>query len=125
MGSAEQLFYPVARATLPGTEDLALESLEEQHIVKWVLSELKAITPRDERFDAKVTVLIESVRHHVNEEEGDFFPKVRDELERKALNDLGDAMVAARKTVPTHPHPEAPDTPTASAIRSAVWPREV
>ena len=33
----EQLFYPVVRATVPGTEDLALESLEEHHIVKWVL----------------------------------------------------------------------------------------
>jgi hemerythrin superfamily protein len=112
----EQLFYPVARATVPGTEELALESLEEHHIVKWVLSELEAMTPHDERFDAKVTVLIENVRHHVNEEEGDFFPKVRDELGRKALNDLGDAMVEARKTAPTHPHPEAPDTPTSNAV---------
>ena len=61
----EQLFYPVARATVPGTEDIALESLEEHHIVKWVLSELETMTPEDERFDAKVTVLIENVRHHV------------------------------------------------------------
>ncbi len=36
----ELVFYPVARATVPGTEDIALESLEEHHIVKWLLSEL-------------------------------------------------------------------------------------
>src|SRR6187397_390632 len=88
----EQLFYPVVRATVPKTEDIALESLEEHHIVKWVLSELDEMAPEDERFDAKVTVLIENVRHHVKEEETEFFPMVRDELGRRALGDLGDAM---------------------------------
>src|SRR4029079_19256373 len=73
----EQVFYPVARATVPDTEDMALESLEEHHIVKWLLSELVGLDPTNERFDAKVTVLIENVRHHVEEEESDFFPKVR------------------------------------------------
>jgi hemerythrin superfamily protein len=108
----EQLFYPVARATVPGTEDIALESLEEHHIVKWVLSELDGMDPAAERFDAKVTVLIESVRHHVEEEEGEFFPKVRNELGRKALGDLGEALEQAKSTAPTHPHPRAPDTPS-------------
>src|SRR5690349_3700777 len=86
--TVEQLFYPVARATVPGTDDIVLESLEEHHVVKWVLSELDGMDPRDERFDAKVSVLIENVRHHVKEEENDFFPKVRDELGRGALADL-------------------------------------
>ena len=107
----EQLFYPVARATVPETEDIALESLEEHHIVKWVLSELEGMSPEHERFDAKVTVLIENVRHHVKEEEQEYFPMVRDELGRKALSDLGEAMQSARGVAPTHPHPRSPDTP--------------
>ena len=107
----EQLFYPVARATVPGTEDIALESLEEHSIVKWVLSELESLDPGDERFDAKVTVLIENVRHHVDEEESDFFPKVRSELGRKALSELGEALAEAKKSAPTHPHPRLPDDP--------------
>src|SRR5688572_33364724 len=88
----EQLFYPVTRATVPETEDIALESLEEHHIVKWVLSELDEMDPQDERFEPKVKVLMENVRHHVEEEEDEYFPQVRDELGRNALNDLGDAM---------------------------------
>jgi hemerythrin superfamily protein len=112
----EQLFYPVTRATVPETEDIALESLEEHHIVKWVLSELDGMNPEDERFDAKVTVLIENVRHHVDEEEDDYFPKVRDELGRNALNDLGDAMEAAKRVAPTHPHPRSPDTPPGNLV---------
>lgn len=116
----EQLFYPAARATVPDTEDIALESIEEHHIVKWELFELEDMDPHDERFDAKVTVLIENVRHHVEEEEGDFFPKVRDELGRNALNDLGDAMVGAKKVAPTHPHPTAPDTPPGNVVAGLV-----
>jgi hypothetical protein len=80
----EQTFYPVTRATVPAVEEVALESLEEHHVVKWVLSELEAMDPEDERFGAKVTVLIESVRHHVREEESDYFREVRSELGGKA-----------------------------------------
>jgi hemerythrin superfamily protein len=115
----EQLFYPVTRATVPAVEDVALESLEEHHIVKWVLSELDGMDPEHERFDAKVTVLIENVRHHVKEEEGDYFPKVRDELGRNALADLGEAMADARGSAPTHPTPRAPDEPPGNLVAGA------
>jgi hemerythrin superfamily protein len=116
----EEVFYPVVRATVPGTEDIALESLEEHHIVKWVLSELADLDPRNERFDAKVTVLIENVRHHVEEEEHDLFSKVRSELSRTALAGLGDALVEAKKSAPTRPHPRLPDVPPANAAAGPV-----
>ena len=116
----EQLFYPVTRATVPKTEDIALESLEEHHIVKWVLSELEDMSPQHERFNAKVTVLIENVRHHVKEEEQEYFPIVRDELGRKALRDLGEAMQAAKGVAPTHPHPRSPDTPPSNLASGMV-----
>jgi hypothetical protein len=98
---------------------MVLESLEEHHIVKWVLSELDGMSASHERFDAKVTVLMENVRHHVEEEEQDFFPKVRDELGRKGLADLGDAMLAAKKVAPTRPHPLAPDVPPGNVVAGA------
>jgi len=107
----EELFYPATRATVPGIDDMVLESIEEHHIVKWVLSEIEHMDPHEESFDAKVTVLIENVRHHVKEEEGDYFPKVRKELGRNALLELGNAMAAAKTTAPSRPHPRAPSTP--------------
>jgi hemerythrin superfamily protein len=115
----EQLFYPVVRETVPRTEDVTLESLEEHHIVKWVLSELESMDPEDERFDAKVTVLLENVRHHVREEEQELFPRVRKELGRDALNELGDAMARARGAAPTHPHPRSPDSPPGNVVVGA------
>lgn len=115
----EQVFYPVVRATVPDAEDHTLESLEEHHIVKWVLSELEAMSPEDERFDAKVTVLIENVRHHVEEEEKELFPMVRRELGRDSLSDLGKVLAEARKAAPTHPHPRSPDTPPQNLVVGA------
>jgi hemerythrin superfamily protein len=116
----EQVFYPFARASVPKTEDIVLESLEEHHIVKWVLSELVGLDPSDERFDAKVTVLIENVRHHVKEEEDEFFPEVRSALGRAELADLGDALATAKKTAPTRPHPRSPDVPPGNVVAGAV-----
>lgn len=116
----EQLFYPVVRATVPGVEDMTLEALEEHHIVKWVLDELVDLDPAHERFNAKVAVLIENVRHHVKEEEQDLFPHVRSELGRTMLRDLGDAMVEAKKVAPTRPHPRSPDTPPGTVVAGAI-----
>ena len=116
----EQLFYPVARATVNGTEDIALKSLEEHHIVKWLLSELTDMDPAHERFEAKVTVLIENVRHHVEEEENDFFPKVRKQLGRNELDDLGQALADAKKSAPTKPHPRMPDSGPANVVAGAI-----
>ena len=51
--------------------------------------------PMHERFSPKVTVLMENVRHHVREEEKDFFPMVRAQLGRNQLADLGEALANA------------------------------
>jgi hypothetical protein len=115
----ELVFYPQTRNDVTGVEDMALESLEEHHIVKWLLSELEGMDPREERFDAKVTVLIENVRHHVEEEESDYFPKVRDQLNRGRLMDMGEQLAKAKKTVPTRPHPRMPDTPPGNIVAGA------
>ena len=115
----EQHFYPAVRDRCEELDDTVLEGLEEHHVVKWTLSELDGMDPSHERFDAKVTVLIESVRHHVEEEEAEMFPMVRDAMGRKALRELGDALVAAKPLAPTRPHPKAPDEPPANLVAGA------
>lgn len=99
----ETIFYPAAREGVPETTDEVLESVEEHHAVVWMLSELGGLDPSDETYKAKVTVLMENVRHHVEEEEQEFFPKVRAALGRKALGELGDQLEAAKKDAPTDP----------------------
>src|SRR3979490_1527837 len=80
-----EVMYPEVRKLLPDLEDDVLESYEEHHVADLLCAELHTMKPGDERFDAKTTVLIENVTHHIDEEEQDWFPKVRDGLSRKQL----------------------------------------
>jgi len=116
----ETTFYPFVKGVNKDVTSDVLESLEEHHVVKWLLSELEGMTPQAERFEAKVTVLIENVRHHVEEEEQEMFPRVRKALSRDQLNELGDLLARAKKVAPTHPHPKAPDEPPGNVVAGLV-----
>ncbi len=116
----EQVFYPAVRAAVEDAEDDVLESMEEHHVVKWLLSEIDKLDIGDERYKAKVTVLIENVRHHAEEEEQDLFPKVRAALGRKRLAEIGEMMQKLQKTAPKKPHPRAPDTPPGNLVAGAI-----
>ena len=112
----EEIFYPAARRFVADAGDDVLEALEEHHLVKLTLAELETMDPGHERYGAKVTVLIENVRHHVEEEEGQLFPAIRKTLDTAQLREIGDELVAAKRTAPTRPHPEAPDTPPGNIV---------
>lgn len=98
-----EVMYPQVRKLLPDLEDDVLESYEEHHVADVLVIELSMMRPSDERFDAKTTVLIENVQHHMEEEEQDWFPKVRDGLGRKALQEMGEQLLAAKKRAPRKP----------------------
>jgi hemerythrin superfamily protein len=98
-----EVMYPEVRKLLPDLEDDVLESYEEHHVADVLCAELHTMKPDDERFDAKTTVLIENVTHHVEEEEQDWFPKVREGLGRKQLQELGARMQELREKAPRSP----------------------
>lgn len=98
-----EVMYPEVRTLLPDLEDDVLESYEEHHVADVLCMELAGLSPDAERFDAKTKVLIESVTHHIEEEEQDWFPKVRAGLGRKRLQEIGARLAEARKEAPTSP----------------------
>jgi hemerythrin superfamily protein len=98
-----EVMYPEVRKLLPGLEEDVLESYEEHHVADVLCAELFAMDSDDERFDAKTTVLIENVTHHIDEEEQDWFPRVREGLGRKQLQELGARMAELREKAPRSP----------------------
>lgn len=98
-----EVMYPQVRELLPEVEDHILESYEEHHVADVLCMELAAMDPTDERFTAKTMVLIESVTHHIDEEEQDWFPKVREGLSRTQLQEMGARMLELRPDAPTSP----------------------
>ena len=113
-----EVMYPRVRELLPDLEDDVLESYEEHHVADVLCVELAAMDATDERFDAKTTVLIENVEHHMEEEEQDWFPKVRDGLGRKTLQEIGAEMIAQRKKAPRKPSQPSALKKTLDAIVS-------
>ena len=98
-----EVMYPQVRSLLPELEADVLESYEEHHVADILVMELAVLKPGDERFEAKTTVLIENVTHHMDEEEQDWFPKVRQGLGRKKLQELGQLLLEAKRTAPRSP----------------------
>ncbi len=73
----EEIFYPWARALSAEIAELIDEGVEEHHLVKILIEELRSIPAGDDEWVAKMTVLIENVEHHAEEEETELFPAVR------------------------------------------------
>jgi hemerythrin-like domain-containing protein len=113
-----EVMYPRVRELLPDLEDDVLESYEEHHVADVLVMELFGMKPDAERFDAKTTVLIENVRHHIEEEEEEWFPKVRDGLGRKTLQEIGAEMEKARKKAPKKPSQPSALKKTVDAVLS-------
>jgi hemerythrin superfamily protein len=98
-----EVMYPEVRKLMPDLEDDILESYEEHHVADVLCAELMMLNPDNERFDAKTSVLIESVTHHIEEEEGEWFPQVRSGVGRKQLQEIGAKMESMRKKAPKSP----------------------
>lgn len=98
-----ECMYPSVREAVPDVEDDILESYEEHHVADLLVMELVTMKPEDERFDAKTTVLIENVEHHIDEEESEWFPKVRKALGRKELQRLGEELLELKAKAPHSP----------------------
>ena len=66
--------------------------MDEHLAAKRVAADLLDLEPSDEQFDAKMQVLQELIAHHVEEEEGEVFPLVRQNFAREELDALGEQM---------------------------------
>ncbi|MGB9179336.1 MAG: hemerythrin domain-containing protein [Pyrinomonadaceae bacterium] len=92
----EQIFYPAIKDA-DQTHEITLEAFEEHHVIKMLLQELDSMPKDSEEWAAKLTVLKENVEHHVEEEEGDMFPKAKKVLSEEQIEQLGSRMEASKQ----------------------------
>jgi hemerythrin-like domain-containing protein len=95
----EEIFYPAFRDAVQSKDDkkMYFEAIEEHHVVKLVLPEVKEGGMATEEFAAKCKVLKELVEHHADEEEKEMFKEARKVLSRAELQELGDRMAMRKK----------------------------
>ncbi len=106
----EGVFYPVVRKALSKAlgkaeaTDMMDEADEEHHVAKLLIAELGTMSPSDDHWEGKFTVLAENILHHVKEEEGEMFPEVlKLDLDLEAL---GKEMLARKEILMSGGVPE-------------------
>lgn len=82
-----EIFYP---AFLEATDDKDIhhEAVVEHDGAKKLIAEIEGMSPEDDYFDARVSVLSEMIKHHVKEEEqtgGMFAEAKKSDMDLKAL----------------------------------------
>jgi hemerythrin superfamily protein len=107
----EQHLYPAVREHLEGGGLLADKEIADHGHIEELLKGLEGRDAEDRDFDQLVRQLHTEVIAHVEDEERNLFPKLRDGVHPYVLELLGDKVREAKKTAPTRPHPQAPSTP--------------
>ncbi|HKY05967.1 MAG TPA: hemerythrin domain-containing protein [Blastocatellia bacterium] len=92
----EQIFYPELE-NHQETRDLIREAYSEHQEVDELLAEISALSPTSGDFSDKFTELKDSVEHHVDEEENQLFPKVRQIIDQEKLNEMGRRMMEMKQ----------------------------
>lgn len=117
----EEVFYPAVRRAID--EPALLDEARVEHeVAKDLIAQLLCLDESDALFAATFTVLSEYVLHHVQEEEGELFPKV--EASPLDLMKLGQELAERKEAVETLlSSPEAPppqsrkESPSTGATR--------
>ncbi|THV39539.1 hemerythrin domain-containing protein [Glycomyces buryatensis] len=112
----EQFVYPAARKALPNGDELADRQLHQHNEAEAIMKELEKQGPESPHFEQHLADLMDSVRHHMSDEEAHLLPQMREQCREEELEDLGFKVLEAKKYAPTRPHPNAPDKPPANLI---------
>jgi hemerythrin superfamily protein len=112
----EMILYPLLRRVDPSQSGLVDHSLEEHQEVKELLAKVDGRAANDPEVRQTFAELKSSVEEHVSEEEGKLFPALRSHVKQDELMELGEKMAKAKAMAPTHPHPNAPNTPPGNIV---------
>ena len=113
----EEVLYPAARK-VAGVAATVDGSVAEHAELKVLLAGLAGKDPGDTGFVEGFAKARDMVSHHVDEEEGELFPKLRDAVAPYELEVLRSRLEEARQTAPTAPPPANPVAAVAEAAGS-------
>jgi hemerythrin-like domain-containing protein len=106
---AEEMYvYPAIEEHVPnGVEEVEHDKREHQDLVE-VMKVIENVDASDPKFMGLVREFEAQLRHHIEDEEADQFPKLRAQIPAEKLLELGRRVQNAKKLAPTRPHPSAP-----------------
>lgn len=93
----EQHVYPLMERELPDGGELVQEAQEEHQEVKGLIAEIERLGFDGDGVEELVTQMEEGVLHHVQEEESELLPKLREQLDEEARSRLAETMQQAKQ----------------------------
>jgi hemerythrin superfamily protein len=96
----EEIFYPASREFLKDDE-VVDKSIAEHQSIKAMIKQIKGMAPSDGSFEAKVSVLKETIEQHVKEEEEELFPQVR--KTDMDLKEIGQQLMTRKEELMAEP----------------------
>ncbi len=112
----EVVVYPTIRSEAPDGEAEVQPRLKEQQQAEEMLSSMEKLDPSSDEFATLLSQLHDDVLEHAQAEEQNIFPLLRALEHEDERSALGARYEKAKAGAPTHPHPNAPDTPPGNKV---------
>lgn len=112
----EHYLYPVAREALSDGDRIADREIQEHAEAEEVMVILEDLEPDDPQFDRRTRELIADMRAHIQEEESDLLPRLREACSAEQLRKLGGKVVKMKQAAPSIPHPASGERPPAEMM---------
>ncbi|WP_022870917.1 hemerythrin domain-containing protein [Yaniella halotolerans] len=106
----EMQVYPAMRQHLPNGAEEVEHDIEEHNELDEVMKRLEDVPADDGRFMQILEELEAHLRHHISDEEDEQFLKLREHIPAAQLREMGEKVEQAKRTAPTRPHPNAPNS---------------
>ncbi|MCV7197127.1 hemerythrin domain-containing protein [Mycobacterium angelicum] len=116
----ELMVYPLAKQALSDGEQEIGHHLDEHMVVKHTLLALDKAGDDQDQTRNLMAALQKEIDEHVQDEEEQLWPKLREAVDQQTLDELGQVLDEAKKVAPTRPHPKAPTEPPALALAAPV-----
>lgn len=107
----EEIVYPEVRKVVPNGERLAGARVKEQSKAEELLAKMEKAGTGANEFPSYLQQLQKAVLEHAEKEETLVFTPLGEALDSDRRHQLGSRYSKAKASAPTHPHPNAPDTP--------------
>ncbi|MDQ3973474.1 MAG: hemerythrin domain-containing protein [Actinomycetota bacterium] len=116
----EIIVYPTLRDVAPQGDQIAEARLAEEGQAEQLMAAMEDMDPASTEFVASFRRLRDEVELHASNEELEVFPRLQQQCDAEQRRTLGDRFTTAKGMAPTHPHPEAPDTPPGNILLGPV-----
>jgi hemerythrin superfamily protein len=105
----EVAVYPMVKEKVSEAE--AERAKREHAEAEETMKRLESLDSEDPTFEQEIRKLMNEIREHVAEEEGEMFPRMREVFSPEELTELGKRVEAIKAMAPTRPHPSVPNDP--------------